>query len=37
MNYYFEKLDERTKQNMVAVGKLHAIIGNGTGGVIEAQ
>lgn len=37
VNYYFEKLDERTKQNMVAVGKLHAIIGNGTAGVIEAQ
>jgi len=26
VNYYFDKLDERQKQNLLAVGKVHALI-----------
>jgi len=32
VDYYFEKLNERTRQSMMEIGKVHSIIGNGTGG-----
>lgn len=27
VNYYFEKLDERTRKKMIEMGKVHAMIG----------